>query len=100
MSQQPQQSPQPEQPETAKIPATTLVHAEEVIGLAFTDSERHLMADEVAENRLHFEKIRAVALENDTVPAFRFDPRPIGATFSNNHNPIVTTNINLPPIPT
>src|SRR5450432_538198 len=95
-----QQSPQPEQPETPKIPATTLAHVEEVMGLAFTDSERHLMVDEVDENRLHLEKIRAVALGNGTAPAFRFDPRPIGATFSNEHNPIVTANIDLPPIPT
>src|SRR5258707_3266701 len=94
-----QQSPSPEQPEPPKIPASTLAHAEEVIGLAFTDSERLLMAEDVDEHRGHYEKIRAVPLGNSTAPAIRFDPRPIGAEFNHDRKPLITSRVDLPPLP-
>src|SRR5260221_3941042 len=93
MSQQSQES---EPTEPPKIPPGTLAHAEEVIGLAFTDSERLLMADDVDEQRQHYGKIRAVPLENSTMPAFHFDPRPIGATFSRERKPIIASQVELP----
>src|SRR5258708_38535905 len=90
------QSQESEPTEPPKIPPGTLAHAEEMIGLAFTDSERLLMADGVDQQRQHYDKIRAGPLENSTMPAFRFDPRPVAADFNRERRPIVTSQVRLP----
>jgi hypothetical protein len=50
------------------IPLEKLAIAEQVIGLSFTDAERELMAENVTEHRGHYEKMRAVQIENDVPP--------------------------------
>src|SRR5262249_4159563 len=43
--------------------------------IAFTDSERDLMLDDLGELREAYAQMRAVPLPNDVAPAFVFDPR-------------------------
>ncbi len=57
-----------------KITKDMLANAEAVAGLEFTDAERELMLDGVNSNLEAYEKLRAVRLPNDVVPAVRFDP--------------------------
>src|SRR5579871_5653512 len=56
------------------ITAERLSAAEQVTGLTFTESEREQLLDFVNETRTDYEKLRAVPLANDVVPAFTFQP--------------------------
>ncbi len=51
-----------------------LAAVEKLAGLAFTDADRDLMLEDVAELRADYEALRAVHLDNSVPPAFRFDP--------------------------
>ncbi|MFN8420335.1 MAG: amidase, partial [Anaerolineae bacterium] len=86
-------------PETAKVSPSAISGAEELLGLTFTDAERQLMAEDVAEQRDSYAAIRAVALDNSVPPAVRFDPRLPDAVFPLARKPIVRSTVELPPIP-
>ena len=81
------------------ISSALLSAAEEVIGLQFTESEHELMLDGVKENRDHYEKMRAVPLENHVPPAFSFDPRLPGRAFDMARQPLVASKVDVPPLP-
>ncbi len=51
-----------------------LAAVEKLAGLAFTDADRDLMLEDVAELRADYEALRKVPLPNSVPPAFRFDP--------------------------
>ncbi len=52
----------------------TLSEAERILGLEFTDAERDLMLQDVAEARAGLGRLRAVGLANDVPPALGFRP--------------------------
>jgi Asp-tRNA(Asn)/Glu-tRNA(Gln) amidotransferase A subunit family amidase len=51
-----------------------LAAVEKLAGLAFTDADRDLMLEDVAELRADYEALRQVRVDNAVPPAFRFDP--------------------------
>ncbi len=81
------------------IPLTTLAAAEDVIGLSFTEAERELMAEGVQEHRSHYEKLRAIAIDNSVPPAFSFDPRLPGMSFETVRRPLVMSEVEVPALP-
>jgi Asp-tRNA(Asn)/Glu-tRNA(Gln) amidotransferase A subunit family amidase len=64
--------------EMGDLTAETLATAEQIAGLEFTDSERELMIDGVAELREAYRTLRGVPLENSVPPALLFDPSMVG----------------------
>src|SRR5204863_9401550 len=94
---EPGQNPALEKPPS--IPQGELAAAEEVLGLRFSDAERALLAENVTEHRGHYEKMRAIPIENDVPPAFRFDPRLPGMTFDMARKPLATSKVRLPSLP-
>lgn len=66
---------EPEPPTSA-----TIAEAERLIGLSFSESERELMRNELAEHLAAFAALREFPLENGVAPALVFDPRPSGFT--------------------
>jgi Asp-tRNA(Asn)/Glu-tRNA(Gln) amidotransferase A subunit family amidase len=105
----PDQEPKPQDQQAAKpetkpdikptVSSASIAVAADVIGLNFTDSERELMAENVAENRSHYEKLRTVTLENSVAPAFRFDPRLPGMAFPTTRRPFTLANADVPVLP-
>ncbi len=63
-----------QQQEEGPITVETLVDAEAMIGLEFTDEERELMVSGLNSNLRRYQALREVAITNDVVPAIRFDP--------------------------
>ncbi len=63
-----------QQQEEGPITVDTLVDAEAMIGLEFTDEERQLMVSGLNSNLRRYQALREVAITNDVVPAIRFDP--------------------------
>ncbi len=51
-----------------------IAQAEQLIGLRFTDAERKQMVNKTTDNLGHYEKIRAVSLDNAVPPALYFNP--------------------------
>lgn len=72
---------------TGALDAATLARAEAVSGLAFSDEERELMLEGLAEQLDDFRALRAVGVPNDVPPAFRFDPRLPGMTVADAGQP-------------
>ncbi len=60
--------------ERGPITKQVLAEAEKLAGLEFTDAERELMLEGLAELQEDYAAIRAVPLPNSVAPAFRFDP--------------------------
>ena len=56
-------------------------HAEKIISLNFTDSERDSMLDNLNEQLSNYESIRKVELSNNIPPAIIFNPIPAGYKF-------------------
>jgi Asp-tRNA(Asn)/Glu-tRNA(Gln) amidotransferase A subunit family amidase len=52
----------------------TISAAEQVIGLQFNDKERKLMVEGLREREKHYDSLREISIENDTVPALYFNP--------------------------
>jgi len=63
-----------QQQQEGPITVETLVDAEAMIGLEFTDEERELMVSGLNSNLRRYQALREVAITNDVVPAIRFDP--------------------------
>ena len=73
-----------QEPAETAVPDVTeaeIAVAARIIGLDFTDEERTLMWESVAQNRGKYTQIRAVPLDNNVPPAFVFDPRLPGAAY-------------------
>lgn len=64
---------------TGGIARGDLAAVEKLAGLAFSDADRDLMLEDVAELRADYDALRAVPLANSVPPAFRFDPALPGA---------------------
>src|SRR5450432_1274065 len=62
------------------INAADVATAEKLIGLSFTDAERDQLLETVNNRAKHYEKMRAIKLDNQVAPALHFDPRPPRAT--------------------
>ena len=62
-------------PDPLPISAATLAAAEALFGICYTDAERQLMLDNLAEQIARAQQRRAVALPAILGPATRFDPR-------------------------
>ena len=63
--------------ENPQINVETLTQAEKLLGLEFTDDERSLMLEDVAQLPELYAQLRSVHLENAVPPALHFDPRPV-----------------------
>ncbi len=63
-----------QQQQEGPITVDTLVDAEAMIGLEFTDEERELMVSGLNSNLRRYQALREAAITNDVVPAIRFDP--------------------------
>lgn len=62
----------PQDPQTS---TDTIRHAEQLIGLEFTDAEREQMRQQSDEKRTLYTQIRNYPLDNGVAPALIFDPR-------------------------
>jgi len=60
--------------------ADDLEHAERLLGLEFTPSERELMLEGLQELNEDYEKLRSVPIDNSVPPALRFDPELPGSS--------------------
>ncbi len=90
---------QPTQPQPP-APTPALLHAaEELIALDFTNAERALMLENVAEHRAQYEQLHQVAIENSVPPAFTFNPRLPGQTYETERRPIQISAVEVPPLP-
>ena len=73
------------EPAAIPIPSTltdeALLAAERLSGLEFTATEHALLRDDLRDYQQFYEQIRAIPLQNATVPAFSVDPRPADASF-------------------
>jgi Asp-tRNA(Asn)/Glu-tRNA(Gln) amidotransferase A subunit family amidase len=95
----PQSDNQPASEKQPSIPPGSLAAAEALIGLKFTEDERQLMLDGVQEHLAHYEALRKFPLDNSVSPAFAFDPRLPGMSFSTERQPFVMNAANVPPLP-
>jgi len=57
-----------------QITALEIEQAEKLVGLSFTQTEREFMLEEVNKKRQHYEKLRAIKLENSVPPPLYFSP--------------------------
>ncbi len=60
------------------ITTENISHAENLIGLSFSEAQRDSMVDGLSQYRSSYEAIRAYALDNSIPPALTFDPIPVG----------------------
>jgi len=63
------------------ITSDVVAHAENIIGLNFTEAKRDSMLDDLFDQLKDYEKIRAVSLLNSVPPAVLFNPIPVGFEF-------------------
>jgi len=82
-----------------KITATDLSHAEKVIGVTFTASERKLMLSAVTDQRANYAAARAIPIENAVPPAVVFDPRLPGMTFETKKRRSKFSRVSVPKVP-
>ena len=62
------------------VTQSMIAEAEKIIGLHFTEERRDSLLDEVNGNLGNYAEIRKIPLPNSTVPAFTFNPLPVGFT--------------------
>ncbi len=62
-----------------RVTAEMIRQAEWIAGLELTDGDRELMLRGLNETVAGYDAMRAVPLDNEVAPAFRFDPEPPGA---------------------
>lgn len=66
------------------ITTENIAHAENIIGLSFSEAQRDSMIDGLSQYRSSYETIRAYGLDNSIPPAITFDPLPAGYSFDGN----------------
>jgi len=71
-----------------RVTAEDIAAAEPLIGMSFTSDERELMAHGATRSVRRYERMRAVPLANDDVPAIHFDPRLPGMDFDMEQRPV------------
>lgn len=81
---QAQQTPQG----TPMITLDMLIAAERIAGLEFTDAERQLLIDGVNQHLTHYERLRAIPLENSVPSSLRFSPVLPGMKFDTVRRPL------------
>jgi len=74
-------APAPGQPNTNLITRETVLEAEKLIGLDFSDSKINLMLPDLREQLARFEALHRFAFSNDVPPALLFNPVPLGMKF-------------------
>lgn len=75
------------QPTPPPVTVDDIAHAERLAGISFTDEEREFMLASVAKKLEQYKQIHAYPLQNSSVPALTFDPRPM------RHRPAVQNTI-------
>lgn len=83
----------------AAVTAGNLAGQEKVTGLEFTDTERDLMANGLAEQLEDYRRIRAVAIDNGVPPALEFDPLLPGAQVELERRPFRLSDEKAPAVP-
>jgi Asp-tRNA(Asn)/Glu-tRNA(Gln) amidotransferase A subunit family amidase len=73
------------------ITRTIIAEAERVVGLHFSENQRDSLLDEVNGNLGAYAEVRKVALPNSTVPAFTFNPLPVGFTIPTKNSSFQTS---------
>src|SRR6185436_6335561 len=69
--------------EPARFTTQIVGHAEQLIGLSFTEAKRDSMLDGLSDQLKNYERMRSVALPNSVPPALQFNPIPAGMTPAN-----------------
>jgi Asp-tRNA(Asn)/Glu-tRNA(Gln) amidotransferase A subunit family amidase len=75
------------------ITRNTIIEAEKIIGLEFSDTERDSLQPNLVSALNSYEAMRQVEIGNGVMPSLHFDPVPAGRTFSTEQRPV---NWNLP----
>ncbi|MBN2009778.1 amidase [candidate division KSB1 bacterium] len=65
-------------PTDSLITSQDVVHAEKLVGLEFTDTERDSLLDDVYDNLNSYRRMREIHLDNAIPPAILFNPVPVG----------------------
>ncbi len=76
------------QADESALKTSMIEQAEPLFGLAFTDTERDSMLENLDNNLTNYQKIHEFALNNDVPPALNFNPIPVGASFEEPQRPI------------
>lgn len=63
-----------EQDEEMRLSEEEISHAEQLIGLSFTDEQRTLMLKGINDRLNSYEKLRTIPIDNSVPPALRFNP--------------------------
>ncbi len=87
------------QERTVSITRDTIAHAEQLIGLNFTDAKRDSMLQSLNELRANYDSLRRVSLPNSVAPALYFNPMPADFKFDKASQPMVLSrqpSIDLP----
>ncbi len=72
----------------AGITRETIAHAEQLIGLNFTDAKRDSMRQSLNELRANYDSLREVPLPNSVAPALYFNPVPVNFKFDKASQPM------------
>ncbi len=80
-----------------RLTSEDIQHAEQLIGLTLTASEREMMLNRLEAMRQGYEAMRRVPLPNDVLPAIRFDPAIVGASEPPIYPP--ASEVARPPLP-
>ncbi len=85
--------------EQNNITIENISHAENIIGLSFSEAERDSMIDGLSQYRSSYEAIRAYGLNNSIPPALTFDPLPLGYSFDTNDSGLDLENLSNVQLP-
>lgn len=75
-----------------KITKENVENAERIIDLQFNDAERDSMLASLEEQKVNYQNIRSVNLDNSVMPSVLFNPIPIGFNFPEEQLPITFSN--------
>lgn len=82
-----------------KISGVNIQHAENLIGIEFTNAERDSMLDLLNEQLDSYKKIHSMDLPNYITPAFSFNTIPIGFKFNTQQEDLVFSNYSYIKLP-
>lgn len=71
------------------ITGQTILSAQNLIAMMFTQAERDSMTDALEQNRRSYVTLRQTSLDNSVPPALQFNPLPIGFAFETEQRPLV-----------
>ncbi len=73
---------------TQKITKENIENTEKIIDLQFNDAERDSMLASLEEQKVNYQNIRSVNLDNSVMPSVLFNPIPIGFNFPEEQLPV------------